>query len=212
VINAEDFVRELDEENELFFSSLDPWDTSYWAEPLTDTRAIIKVLQVRYHNEAIGAEVIARLMFRINDNDKLRLLVGRQVGDESKHALVVGKRIKELGGELGKPTPEQLIFYGTLDSMKLPVEFFAAQQYTVETQSLKRNEQALHTLDAETARMFERDINPDEHHHVALGRRALLHYCVTEEAQELARAACRRIRDVHVAMSRASRQNLLKAD
>ncbi len=200
------FVEELDKDNNDFFSDKDAWSQSYWAGNLC-IEAVIIALRMRYWNEYRGFEVIARFMFKVDD-DYLRMLVGRQVGDEAKHAQVVSKRIFELGGELGEPLPEQEAFYKMLDEFEYPEEFFAAQQFTVETQSVKRNESALERFDEKTAYMFKQHINPDEIHHVNLGKRGLLHYCNSEEAQQRAKLAAERIRYAHMAMCEANYHNL----
>jgi hypothetical protein len=200
MLPVQDFIRELAEENEEFFSRQPKWATSYWAEKMS-TEATVVGLQTRFWNEFRGAELLARFMFRVEETT-LRMMVGRQVGDEAKHAFYVQKRLAELGASVGEPFAEQQAFYAALDDFLHPEEFFAAQQFTVETESVKRNEQALQHFDETTAEMFRRHINNDEVFHVRLGHAGLAFYCVTEWAQQRARAAARLIRDKHVAMSR----------
>ena len=204
------FIEELSAENEAFFSKQVIWATTYWAKSMSKEK-IIQALRMRYWNEYVGYEVIARFMFRVPD-PKFRMLVGRQVGDEAKHAYYVGKRILEMGGELKEPIPEQMDFYNALDSFQYPEEFFAAQQFTIETQSIKRNEQALKNLDPESAEVFRKHINDDEVFHVKLGHMGLTYYCVTKEAQERARKAARAIRQKHVNMSLANFKILQEID
>ncbi len=196
------FIDQLGKENEEFFAKQGRWATTYWAEKMTPEIAL-QGLKVRYWNEYIGFEVIGRFMFRVPD-PKFRVMVGRQVGDEAKHAYYMEKRIIELGGNVGEPMPEQLEFWGTIDKLIYPEEFFAAQQFTVETQSIKRNEQALKNLDPITADVFRNHINNDEVFHVKLGNMGLAHYCVTEEAQRRATVACRIAREKHVEMAIAN--------
>lgn len=204
---AKQFADDLGRENEEFFNAIsDPWAKCYWAEKMP-TEAVIIALRSRYWNEYVGTEVIAKFML-IVDNPQLKMMVGRQVGDEAKHAICVGNRIKSLGGELEEPLPEQLDFYKTLESFEYPEEFFAAQQFTVETQSIKRNNRALETLDDKTAAMFKEHINDDEVFHARLGYLGLLHYCTTPEAQDRARTAARIIREKHVAMSLATKRKI----
>ena len=207
--DAATFVQELGEENEAYFRDLPTWSTSYWAKQL-NRRGTIQALAVRYWNEYVGAEVIARFMARVDDPE-LKVLVGRQVGDESKHAYYVRKRIEALGGNVGKPLPEQIAFYEALDGFLHPEEFFSAQQFTVETQSLKRNEQALKNLDSETAEIFRKHINPDEHFHVRLGHKGMRFYCSDTASQARATEAARLIRERHVAMSSANHRIMSEA-
>lgn len=205
-MHVKEFIKSLSAENEGFFANQPAKAKSYWITKLSQEEAII-ALRTRYWNEYVGFEVIARFMLRV-DNPHLKMLVGRQVGDEAKHAFYVKKRLEELGGDVGQPMPEQLEFYNALDNFKFAEEFFTAQQFTVETQSIKRNEQALINLDQKTADMFKKHINTDEIFHARLGYLGMLHYCITEEAQQRALAAARLIREKHVAMSLAN-SNLL---
>ena len=122
LLSPHNFVDQLDRENEAFFSDKGAWAQSYWAEELSH-EAVIMALRMRYWNEYRGFEVIGRFMYKVDDH-RLRMLVGRQVGDEAKHAQVVGRRIRQLGGSIGSPLKEQEDFYNFLDSCEYPEEFF----------------------------------------------------------------------------------------
>jgi hypothetical protein len=207
MLPAQEFIRQLGEENEAFFRQQPQWATSYWAESMCP-EATVHALRMRYWNEYQGFKVLARFMYRVSD-PMLRMMVGRQVGDEAKHAFYMKQRILELNGDLGGPLPEQEEFYRTLDEFSYPEEFFAAQQFTVETQSIRRNEQALKNFDNRTASIFCDFVCADEIFHVQLGQKGMAFYCITEAAQERARKAARLIRDIHVAMSLASHNCLV---
>lgn len=200
--HVDEFIHELERENELFFSDLGDKDTTYWPSRM-DRLAAAEALKPRWFNELRGVEVIGRFIQRVPDLS-LKVLVGRQVGDEAKHARVCRLRIEALGASVldFEPTPAQLEFGDVLDAMAYPEEFFSAQQFTVETQSIKRNEKALARLDEETAEMFEKHINKDEVFHSKLGRMGLRVFARTEVAQERARKAAELIRLVHVKMVR----------
>ncbi len=201
---VERFIHDLHEENEEFFARLPPTAQHYWLGRLDGARAI-KALKPRWFNELRGVEVIGRFVERVPDLT-LKVLVGRQVGDEAKHARICRRRIEQLGGSVldYRPSAAQLEFGDLLDSFGYPEEFFAAQQFTVETQSLKRNEAALSSFDPETARLFERHINPDERFHVRLGRLGLQVFARTDAAQRRALRASRAIRAVHAQMVQES--------
>ncbi|MDR7303520.1 hypothetical protein [Haloactinomyces albus] len=200
---VDEFIQRLDEDNESYFASLPETDTVYWDRPLEGLAAAQSLLP-RWYNEIRGVDIIGRFISRIPDMS-LKALVGRQVGDEAKHARHCRRRIEALGGSIidFQPTSEQVHFGDLLDSMAYPEEFFAAQQLTVETQSLKRNELALSRFDPETAAMFKKHINPDEHFHSKLGRVGLQVFARTDAAQERAWRAAEIIRDAHVAMVRS---------
>lgn len=198
--DVEQFIEEMKRENDEFFSALPEQSTQYWSGSL-EGKAAAEALKPRWFNEIRGVEVIGKFVERVPDLT-LKALVGKQVGDEAKHAIVCRQRIEELGGSVEdyKPSSQQMAFGDFLDDLTYPEEFFAAQQFTVETQSLKRNEAALSCFDAKTARMFERHINPDERFHVRLGYMGLRRFARTTIAQERARTAVRRVREIHSAM------------
>jgi 1,2-phenylacetyl-CoA epoxidase catalytic subunit len=198
--NVDEFIQELGQENEDFFSSLPTTSTQYWLDNMSG-QELINALLVRWFNEIRGVDIIGRFIGRVPDLS-LKVLVGRQVGDEAKHAKYCRRRIEELGGNVYDfcPTDAQLVFGDFLDSLEYPEEFFAAQQFTVETQSLKRNENALRCFDEVTANMFREHINPDECFHVSLGYLGLKTFARTSPAQVRALDAARRVREIHSAM------------
>lgn len=202
-LDVDEFIDRLDADNEAYFSALPESDTVYWTEQL-DGMAAAQALLPRWYNEIRGVEIIGRFIGRVPDLS-LKALVGRQVGDEAKHARQCRRRIEALGGSVLTYTPsaEQVHFGDLLDAMVYPEEFFAAQQLTVETQSIKRNELALSRFDPETAAMFEKHINPDERFHAKLGRMGLQVFARTQQAQDRAWKAAELIRQAHVAMVRS---------
>ncbi len=202
-MDVDQFILELEASNEAFFNALPESETVYWTKPLTGSEAA-DALKPRWFNEwCIGVEVLGAFVKRVPDI-RLKIQLGRQIGDEAKHARLVQKRIEALGGSVDnyQPPVSQLRFAEILNSMEYPEEFFAAEQLTVETQSIKRNEIALSRFDEETAAMFEQQINPDEHYHVQLGREGLRTYARTQAAQDRARAAVDAVREVHRSMVR----------
>ena len=207
-VEVEDFIDDLDLENEQFFEGLSVADTTYWPEELTGLAAA-EALKPRWFNELRGVEVIGRFIERVPDLS-LKVLVGRQVGDEAKHARMCRKRIEELGGSVldFEPGRAQRRFGDYLDSLAFPEEFFAAQQFTVETQSIKRNDRAVAMFDDVTAKMFEEHINPDERFHAALGKAGLKVFARTAAAQGRARRAAEAVREIHVEMVREHVQRM----
>jgi hypothetical protein len=209
-IDVEEFIDQLNRENEEYFEELPETDTVYWSGKM-DGSAAAEALKPRWFNEIRGVDIIGRFIGRVPDMS-LKALVGRQVGDEAKHARHCRRRIEALGSSIIDyvPSPEQLRFGDLLDEMAYPEEFFAAQQLTVETQSIKRNEKALARFDPETATMFEKHINPDERFHARLGHLGLQVFARTTPAQDRARKACEVIREAHVAMVRAHSNHMLQ--
>jgi hypothetical protein len=202
---VEQFLQDLAADNTSYYANTPPELKTYWPHRLVGDAAI-EALSTRWFNEYIGTIVLARLLEKV-EHPKLKMLVGRQAGDEAKHAQVCEKRVRQLGGRIESydPLPEQLHLYDVLDTVEYPEEFLAAMQFTTEHEGVKRNEQALDRFDAETAQMFADAINPDEPFHVQLGWIGLRILCVTPEAQERARRACHRQRELHADWTAAYR-------
>ena len=206
--DVEAFIEKLCAENNAFFDELPDDKTTYWPAQM-DTAVAVQALKPRWYNEVRGVEVIGKFIERVPDLS-LKVLVGRQVGDEAKHARLCRRRIEQLGGSVMdyRPTEAQLYFGDLLDGFAYPEEFFAAQQLTIETQSIKRNEKALARFDPVTAEMFRRHINPDERFHARLGHIGLRVFARTQAAQDRAWRAAEIIRPAHVAMVQAHYHHL----
>src|SRR4051794_26703334 len=194
-MNAQEFLADLERENEAFWASQPEDARTYWPSRL-DGDGAAAALSTRWYNEIRAAEVAGKALERIHDL-RLKYMLARQVGDEAKHARLIGDRIAQLGGHVTAfdPTPEQVAFWDAIESFIEPVALFAGLQLTVESQSNRRNAQALERFDAETAALFRDQINADERFHEAIGRLGVRTYATTAEAQAMARAAARLVRE-----------------
>ena len=80
-----------------------------------------------------------------------------------------------------------------LKTVKSTVERAASGQFTREAIAVVRNDVFARFCeergDAETAALYRERIQPDEQHHHELGRRLLLRYAISDDAQAKARAA-----------------------
>lgn len=209
-LEIEEFLRLLAKDNEQYYQNLPSDMKTYWPYRLTGD-AQIEALRTRWFNEYIGTVVLSRLVEKVA-NPKLKLMIARQVGDEAKHAMVCERRVRELGGRVDDyaPLPEQVYMYEVLDQYEYPEQFLAAMQFTTEHEGVRRNEQALERFDQDTAKVFADAINPDEHFHVQIGWTGLRMLCTTAEAQERARVACHRQRDLHREWTVAYRQRMIE--
>jgi hypothetical protein len=194
---VEEFVTRLNADNQSYYDQTPPELKTYWPHRLVGDAAV-EALKARWANEYLATMVLARLVEKV-DHPKLKMMVGRQVGDEAKHAQVTEKRIRQLGGRVEdyEPPVEQMILYRFLDEVEYPEQFLGAMQFTTEAEGARRNEQALQRFDRETAQMFHDAINPDEAFHVQIGWTGLRVLCTTADSQERARQAAYRQRDLH---------------
>ena len=195
-MTGEQFVRELGAENEALLARLAPDDT---LKPEVDGALNVpNLLKVALKNEVEATEIAARWLVTTADVD-VKLAFARQVGDEARHYRLIGDRLRALGFDPDSVDPLAKGFgplFTYLDSLQTTVERVAAGQFTREAIAVVKNRQFIEFCEAAgdeaTARLYRDVIEPDEHHHHELGRRLLLRYATTPEAQEAARRAATR--------------------
>lgn len=191
-MTAEEFVDELESANR---AALAAHGAASAAEPPADPPSIVRLLELALRNELEAAELAARWMADTPELDA-RLALARQCGDEARHYRLIEERLRDLGRDPAGldpsaqgPTP--LLAY--LRTLETTVERAAAGQFTREAIAVVRNDvfaaYCEERGDAATAALYRDRIQPDERHHHELGRRLLLRYATTEEAQGRARAA-----------------------
>lgn len=195
-MDAEAFVRELDARNRELLRRLEPAET---LKPEVEGELnIINLLKVALKNEIEASEIAARWMVTTDEVD-VKLALACQVGDEAKHYRMIADRLGELGFDARAFDPVAKGYgplFRYLDTLKTTVERVAAGQFTREAIAVVKNRQFIEFCEAagdpETARLYRETIEPDERHHHELGRRLLLRYATTPEAQEAARRAAGR--------------------
>ncbi len=192
-MDAESFVAALDNEIAHALEKLAALSAKGEApEALT----VPALLGIALKNELEASEEAALWMASEPDVE-VKLALARQCGDEAKHYRLIEARLRAIGVEVPVPTatpPSPM--YRWLASLTTTVERVAAGPYAREGLAKARN-QVFATFaeargDAETARLYREIIDPDEAHHHALGRRLLVRFATTEDAQAKARAAALR--------------------
>lgn len=206
---AEQFVEELTSRVRETIARLGERSAS---ADLREGVSIPMLLQGALKNELEASEEAALWMTRESDLD-VKLALARQCGDEAKHYRLIAERLAELGaGPLpqtaGAGLNEASPLFRYLAELPSTVERVAAGQFTREALAEVRNEIfAAHCErmgDLITAKLYREVIGPDEAHHHALGRRLLLKFATTAEAQEKARAASERTLEIAGAMQDAA--------
>jgi uncharacterized ferritin-like protein (DUF455 family) len=195
-MDAETFVRDLDARNQELLRRLTPESTL--KPEVEGDLTVVNLLKVALKNEIEATESAARWMATTPEID-VKLALARQVGDEAKHYRLVADRLRELGFDAGEFNPLSKGYgplFQYLDSLQTTVERVAAGQFTREAIAVVKNRQFIEFCEAvgdeATARLYRDVIEPDERHHHELGRRLLLRYATTPEAQEAARRAATR--------------------
>src|SRR3990170_4586040 len=195
-MDNEAFVRELDARNQELLRGLVP-EAALKPEVEGDL-TVANLLKVALKNEIEASESAARWMVTTPELD-VKLALARQVGDEAKHYRLVAERLGDLGFDARGFDPLAKGYgplFQYLDTLKTTVERVAAGQFTREAIAIVKNRQFIEFCEAArdevTARLYREIIEPDERHHHDLGRRLLLRYATTPEAQEAARRASER--------------------
>jgi 1,2-phenylacetyl-CoA epoxidase catalytic subunit len=196
VTSAEQFVKELGDENDALLARLAPDDT---LKPEVDGALNVpNLLKVALRNEIEATEIAARWLVATPEVD-VKLAFARQVGDEARHYRLIADRLRALGFDPAAVNPLAQGFgplFQFLDSLDTTVERVAAGQFTREAIAVVKNRQFIEFCeragDVETATLYRDVIEPDERYHHDLGRRLLLRLAATPEAQEAARRAARR--------------------
>ncbi len=191
-MTPEAFVAELDGEIERALARIG--ELSAAGEPGGEI-TVTKLLVLALKNELEASEEAALWMASERDTE-VKLALARQCGDEAKHYRLIEKRLGELGVaapvDPGAPSP----MYRWLASLETTVERIAAGPFAREALATVRNrvfaDWCAAQGDDETAALYRNTIDPDEHHHHALGRRLLLRFAVDPATQDKARAAALR--------------------
>ena len=189
-MNAEEFVAELDRENRALLERLA--ERSSAGEARVSVAALLKLA---LRNEYEATELAAAWVADTVELDA-KLAFARQCGDEAKHYRFIEERLRAMGEPLdgfdpAAPGPSPLLAH--LRTLRSTVERAAAGPFTREAIAVARNhvfaEFCVERGDHETAALYRERIQPDEQHHHELGRRLLLKYADSPDAQARARAA-----------------------
>jgi len=195
-MTAQEFVRQLDGDNQRRLSLLAPADTL--KPEVEGDLNVLNLLKVALRNEIEATEIAARWLVTTDDLD-VKLALARQVGDEAKHYRMIADRLRALGFDAKSFDPLAKGYgplFQYLDTLTTTVERVAAGQFTREAIAVVKNRQFIefceHAGDRETAAMYRDVIEPDERYHHELGRTLLLRLATTQDAQEAAMRAARK--------------------
>ena len=195
-MSADEFVAQLDAENQTLLQRLQPDDTL--VPEVEGDLTVLNLLKIALKNEIEATEIAARWLVATDDVD-VKLALVRQVGDEAKHYRMIVERLRELGVDPKTVNPLAKGYgplFKYLDTLATTVERVAAGQFTREAIAVVKNRQFIEFCeragDAATAALYRDVIEPDERYHHELGRRLLLRFATTDAAQGAARRAARR--------------------
>jgi uncharacterized ferritin-like protein (DUF455 family) len=195
-MTAQEFVRQLDGDNQRRLSLLAPADTL--KPEVEGDLNVVNLLKVALRNEIEATEIAARWLVTTDDVD-VKLALARQVGDEAKHYRMIADRLRALGFDAKSFDPLAKGYgplFQYLDTLATTVERVAAGQFTREAIAVVKNRQFIEFCDRagdrETAAMYRDVIEPDERYHHELGRTLLLRLATTPDAQAAASGAARR--------------------
>ena len=195
-MTAEEFVRDLEAQNQAVLKRLDP-DSTLKPE-VQGELTVLNLLKVALKNEIEATEIASRWLVATDDVE-IKMAFARQAGDEAKHYRMIADRLRELGFDARGFNPVAKGYgplFQFLDQLSTTVERVAAGQFTREAIAVVKNRQFIEFCeragDKVTATLYRDVIEPDEYFHHQLGRTLLLRHAVSAEVQDLARRAAAR--------------------
>ena len=191
-MDAQTFVKELEAANQVALARL---AMSGDGDPVVvqPTTELQQLLQVALNNEISVSELAAAWMPATRETD-VKIALAQQTGDEANHFALIEGRLHALGiSTAGYVPPALNPLFAYLRSLETTVERIAAGQFTLESIAYQVNERFMKYCellgDADTVKLYQHRIQPDELHHHRLGKQLLEKYAVTPETQERARMA-----------------------
>ncbi|HSD88848.1 MAG TPA: ferritin-like domain-containing protein [Kofleriaceae bacterium] len=174
-----------------------------------DTKALLQIALV---NEISVSELAASWVGSTPELDA-KLAFARQAGDEAGHFQLVADRLRALGFDVDSfvpPAANPLFQY--LATLETTVERIAAGLFALESIAYGVNENFIAYCrahgDAETVRIYETIIQPEEREHQAIGRTLLEKYATAPEARERASAAVDRVLSIASSTRAAATQRV----
>jgi bacterioferritin (cytochrome b1) len=194
-LNSLEFVDQLVTEMDRLFAQLGETET---LEAESEGRVdVVNLLRLALKSELEASELAALWMPTTPEVDA-KMCLALQCGDEMKHYGLISERLAQLGEDLAGFDPladGHSPLYQYLRGLRTTVERIAGGPFASEAIAQVRNRQFVAFCraagDRQTADLYEDVIQPEEAHHHRLGREILERYAVTEELQELIRAATR---------------------
>lgn len=194
-MNGEEFVRRLDEEMQALFDQLGERQT---LEAESGGRLEVPaLLRLALASELEAAELAGSWLPSTPEVD-VKALLAQQCHDEMRHYQLIAGRLAELGDDVTEFDPVADGYsplYRYLQGLDTTVERVAAGPYAGEAVAEVRNAQFIafcHSVgDAETAKLYEEIVHPEEIHHHRRGREILEKYATTPEIQAKVTTAVR---------------------
>src|SRR5881397_1622600 len=131
-MTAQEFVAQLDGENQRRLGLLAPADTL--KPEVEGDLNVLNLLKVALRNEIEATEIASRWLVTTDDVD-VKMTFARQAGDEAKHYRMIADRLRELGFDARAFNPIAKGYgplFQYLDSLGSTVERVAAGQFTRE--------------------------------------------------------------------------------
>ena len=205
-MDSQSFVKELEASNSVLLEKFQAEDLGASDAAVVDVK---QLLQIALANEISVSELAATWMPSTPEVD-VKIALAQQTGDEANHFSLVEARLQALGiSTAGFAPPAGNPLFDYLRSLEITVEKIAAGQFTLESIAYQVNERFMNYCmrvgEADTVKLYQNRIQPDELHHHRLGQRLLEKYAITPEAQERARNAAAKTLEI------ASQARLLTA-
>ena len=195
VPDSRTFVAGLVEEMQQLFAQLGEHETlESESQGQVD---VVTLLKLALQAELEASDIAAYWLPTTPEIDA-KTVLAEQCADEMRHYNLICRRLEELGEDLSDydPLPEGYSpLYQYLRGLRTTVERIAAGPFACEAVAEVRNAQFIafcHSVgDADTAKLYEDIVHPEEIHHHRRGREILEKYATTAHTQGLVATATR---------------------
>ncbi len=194
-MNAKEFVDALVREMDELFAQLGERETLE-AESGGQVN-VVTLLKLALGSELEAAEIAGFWMTSTPELDG-KFVLAHQCGDEMKHYRLISDRLAELGEDVSGFDPladGHSPLYEYMRTLRTTPERIASGPFASEAIAKVRNAQFISFCraagDQETARLYERTIQPEELNHYREGREFLERHAVTPEIQAAVATAVR---------------------
>ncbi len=158
---------------------------------------VVTLLKLALQSELEASDIAAHWLPSTPEIDA-KTVLAEQCADEIRHYNLIARRLEELGEDMTGHDPLAEGYsplYQYLRGLRSTVERIAAGPFACEAVAEVRNAQFIafcHSVgDAETAKLYEEIVHPEEIHHHRRGREILEKYATTPEIQAKVTTAVR---------------------
>lgn len=191
MIKTKDFLQELLDVIAVFCQTLDAQPPAYSYIPLATDEARVRVMKSRLFNELRAADLFGTWL-KTTPELEVKAIMAESAHEEMEHALLLTKRIRDLGYEPFdyKPLPAQTAMFNAIEGLADTCQRMAGFSLAGEAVATYLTQKCLNASTVpDWIKQPYRKITQDEEGHGSMPQAVLQRYANTEERQDSARRA-----------------------